>query len=61
MPELDNTVLLVEDDEMPGEAFFKEFDRNLQSLLHCCKNKKINGIIISIILTAFMIYIGFIR
>ena len=46
MPELDNTVLLIEDDEMAGEEFLREFDRNLQSLLHCYKNKKLNGVII---------------
>ena len=46
MPDLDESVLLIEDDEMAGDAFTKEFDRNLQSLLHCAKGKKINGIII---------------
>ena len=46
MPELNNTVLLIEDDEMAGEDFLREFDRNLQSLLHCYKNKKLNGIVI---------------
>ena len=46
MPNLDNTVLLIEDDEMAGDEFLREFDRNLQSLLHCYKNKKLNGIII---------------
>lgn len=46
MPELDNTILLIEDDEMAGEEFLREFDRNLQSLLHCYKNNKLNGIII---------------
>ena len=45
MPELDNTVLLIEDDEMAGEDFLREFDRNFQSLLHCYKNKKLNGVI----------------
>lgn len=46
IPELNNTVLLIEDDEMAGEEFLREFDRNLQSLLHCYKNKKLNGIVI---------------
>lgn len=46
MPDLDNTILLLEDDEMAGEDFLREFDRNLQSLLHCYKNKKLKGIII---------------
>lgn len=46
MPDLNNTVLLIEDDEMAGKEFLREFDRNLQSLLHCYKNNKLNGIII---------------
>lgn len=46
MPELDNTILLIEDDEMAGKEFLREFDRNLQSLLHCYKNKRLKGIII---------------
>ena len=46
MPELNDTVLLIEDDEMAGEEFLREFDRNFQSLLHCYKNKKLNGVII---------------
>ncbi len=46
MPELDNTILLLEDDDMAGKNFLQEFDRNLQSLLHCYKNKKLKGLII---------------
>lgn len=46
MPNLDNTILFIEDDGETGKYFNKEFDRNLQSLLHCAKGKKINGIII---------------
>ena len=41
-----NIILMLEDDNFAGEEFFREFDRNLQSLLHCYKNKKISGIII---------------
>lgn len=46
MPELDNTILLLEDDEMAGEYFLREFDRNLVSLLQCFKNKNLKGLII---------------
>lgn len=46
MPDLDNTVLFIEDDSLVGNAFVKEFDRNLQSLLQCAKGKNIKGILI---------------
>ena len=44
----DNIILMIEEDNFAGKEFFREFDRNLQSLLHCYKNKnkKISGIII---------------
>ncbi len=45
MPNLDNTILLLEDDDLAGDEFLREFDRNLQSLLHSAKDMKINGII----------------
>lgn len=47
MPDLDGSILFLEDDEMAGEEFLREFDRNLQSLLHAAKGKKINGIVIA--------------
>lgn len=46
MPDLDNSILFIEDDGETGKYFNKEFDRNLQSLLHSAKNKRINGILI---------------
>lgn len=46
MPNIDDIILFIEDDEMAGEDFYMEFDRNLQSLLHCLNGKKINGIVI---------------
>lgn len=46
MPNLENTVLFIEDDGLVEKNFDKEFDRNLQSLLHSAKNKKIKAIII---------------
>ena len=46
MPDLDKSILFIEDDGETGKYFNKEFDRNLQSLLHYTKGKKINGLII---------------
>ncbi len=46
MPNLDNSILFIEDDGETGKAFIKEFDRNLQSLLHSAKGKKIKGLVI---------------
>lgn len=46
MPELDESILFIEDDGLVRNAFNKEFDRNLQSLLHSAKGNKIKGIVI---------------
>ena len=47
MPDLENAILFLEDDGLVGkEAFNKEFDRDLQSLLHTLKAKKIKGLIL---------------
>lgn len=46
MPNLDDSILILEDDGETGKYFNKEFDRNLQSLLHCAKGKKIKGLVI---------------
>lgn len=46
MPDLTDCILFIEDDGLVGNAFNKEFDRNLQSLLHTMKGKKLKGLII---------------
>ena len=46
MPELENSILFIEDDGETGKYFNKEFDRNLQSLLHSAKGKKFRGLVI---------------
>ena len=46
MPELDNTILFIEDDGLVGKEFLREFDRDLQSLLHCYKEKRLQGIVV---------------
>ena len=46
MPNLENSILFIEDDGLVEKNFNKEFDRNLQSLLHCAKNKNIKGIVV---------------
>lgn len=45
MPELQNSVLWVEDDNIMGDAFIHEFDRNLQSLLQVSGAESVRGII----------------
>ncbi|MBR1803260.1 MAG: LD-carboxypeptidase [Clostridia bacterium] len=46
MPDLEDSILFIEDDGLVDKVFNKEFDRDLQSLLHCAKNKKIKGIVV---------------
>lgn len=46
MPNIDDSILFIEDDGLVGKEFIKEFDRNLQSLLHSAKEMKIRGIVV---------------
>lgn len=46
MPNIDNCILFLEDDGLVGKEFIREFDRDLQSLLHTVKGGKIKGIVI---------------
>lgn len=46
MPDLENSILFIEDDGLVGNVFNKEFDRDLQSLLHTAKMKKVKGVVI---------------
>lgn len=46
MPDLDDSILFIEDDGETGNAFIKEFDRNLVSLLQSAKGKKIKGLVL---------------
>ena len=45
MPTADNIVLFIEDDNIMGDYFLHEFDRNFQSLLQAYGTKNINGIV----------------
>ena len=45
MPEIKNKVLFIEDDNIMGDYFKYEFDRNLQSLLQLDGGKSVKGII----------------
>ncbi len=45
MPDLEDKILFIEDDNLVGKYFPMEFDRNLQSLLHCKGGDKIKAII----------------
>ena len=46
MPDLEETILFIEDDGLVDKTFNKEFDRDLQSLLHSAKNKNIKAIVV---------------
>jgi len=46
MPDLKNTILFIEDDNLLGKYFPLEFDRNLQSLIHNIDFEKVKGVII---------------
>ena len=46
MPDLENSVLFIEDDGLVQKEFNREFDRDLQSLLHFAKNKNIKAIVV---------------
>ena len=45
MPDVENKILFLEDDGESGKVFNRNFDRDLQSLLHLCKGKNIKAII----------------
>lgn len=46
MPNISNSILFIEDDDMAGSSFGVEFNRNLQSLIHQPNFKKVKGIVI---------------
>ncbi|MCL2859454.1 MAG: LD-carboxypeptidase [Oscillospiraceae bacterium] len=46
MPNLENKILFLEEDDLAGNKFQLEFDRNLQSLLHLPNANKIKGIVL---------------
>jgi muramoyltetrapeptide carboxypeptidase LdcA involved in peptidoglycan recycling len=46
MPDLNGSVLFVEEDEMAGSFAAEDFDRNLQSLIHLPGFKNVRGVII---------------
>ncbi len=46
MPNISNSILFIEDDDMAGDYFGVEFDRNLQSLIHQPNFEKVKGIVI---------------
>ncbi|MFA7315134.1 MAG: S66 peptidase family protein [Candidatus Magasanikbacteria bacterium] len=46
MPNITNSILFIEDDNMAENYFSVEFDRNLQSLIQQPKFKKVKGIVI---------------
>lgn len=46
LPDLDNSILFLEEDEMAGELAAVEFDRNLQSIIHLPQFKFVKGVVI---------------
>jgi muramoyltetrapeptide carboxypeptidase len=46
MPDISNSILFLEDDDMAGDYFSVEFDRNLQSLIHQVNFEKVKGLVI---------------
>lgn len=46
MPDVNNSILFLEDDDLVGNEFIREFDRDLQSLLHHLNGKNIKGLVI---------------
>lgn len=46
MPLCENVILFIEDDGLVKDAFTKEFDRNLQSLIHSIGANNIKGIVV---------------
>lgn len=46
MPSLNNAILFIEDDNLLGEYFPLEFDRNLQSLVQNAGFEKVKGVVI---------------
>ncbi len=46
MPDLTDSILFIEDDDMAGDSFSIDFDRNLQSLIHQPNFNKVKGIVI---------------
>lgn len=46
-PKIDGDIILfIEDDGLAGENFLKEFDRNIQSLLHAVGAQNVKGIVV---------------
>lgn len=46
MPDISDSILFIEDDDMAGNFFGVEFDRNLQSLIHQPNFEKVKGLVI---------------
>lgn len=46
MPNIENKVLFLEDDNMAGKIFLMEFDRNLQSLIHMPEFKTVKALVL---------------
>ena len=45
MPNIENKILFLEDDDMAGKIYLMEFDRNLQSLIHMPEFKTVKALV----------------
>ncbi len=46
MPNIENKILFLEDDDQAGNVYLMEFDRDFQSLIHMPEFKKVKGIVL---------------
>lgn len=46
MPNIENKILFLEDDDMAGKIYLMEFDRNLQSLIHMPEFKTVKALVL---------------
>lgn len=46
MPNIENKILFLEDDDQAGKVYLMEFDRDFQSLIHMPEFKKVKGIVL---------------
>ena len=46
MPDVENKILFLEDDDMAGKIYLMEFDRNLQSLIHMPEFKTVKALVL---------------
>jgi muramoyltetrapeptide carboxypeptidase LdcA involved in peptidoglycan recycling len=46
MPDINESILFLEDDDLSGDAYMQEFDRNLESIIQLPNFSNVKGIVI---------------